>query len=99
MPILCELPNGEWRTGDEIRTGSREWLTGALNAAKVALGDYDRAVIGLLAEDGWSTVQVVAGWIARAHHGPGNPQHGNGERAAGRDPPHRPESVPRHGEI
>ena len=99
MPILCELPDGSWRTGDEIRTGSREWLTGALNAAGVALDHYDRVVIGLLAEDGWSTVQVVTGWIARANSIAGNSRRGNGERAAGRDPPRPPEWMPRHGEM
>src|SRR4051794_18646734 len=42
LPVLCELPDGSWRTGDEIRAGSREWLTAALYSTGVALGDHDR---------------------------------------------------------
>lgn len=67
MHILLTGSDGSDRPGDEVRTGSEAWLTGALAAAGVALGSYDQVVIRLLAEDGWTTVQVVAGWIARAH--------------------------------
>ncbi len=67
MEVLCKRPDGSWRSGDEIRNGSRAWLTGALDAAGVALGEHDHVVIELLAGDGWATVQVIAGWIARAH--------------------------------
>jgi hypothetical protein len=96
LPVLCELPDGSWRTGDEIRAGSREWLTAALYSTGVALGDHDRFVIGLLAEDGWPTVQVVAGWIARAHR---SEDHGNGERATDRSPPRSSESAVQHDGI
>src|SRR3954467_12777900 len=67
MAVLCKRPDGSWRSGDEIRNGSRAWLNGALSAAGVALGEHDHAMIELLAGDGWATVQVVAGWITRAH--------------------------------
>jgi hypothetical protein len=68
MAVLCKRPDGSWRSGDEIRNGSRAWLTGALDAAGVTLGEHDHVMIELLAGDGWATVQVVAGWIARAHN-------------------------------
>ncbi|WP_433279550.1 hypothetical protein ACQPZA_07455 [Pseudonocardia xinjiangensis] len=29
------------------------------------LGEQDRAVVVLIADDGWPTVQVVAGWVTR----------------------------------
>jgi hypothetical protein len=45
------------------------------------LGEHDHFVIGLLADDGWSTVQVIAGWIARAHLNPA------AEGENGRGPP------------
>ena len=89
LSVLCELPDGSWRTGDEIRAGSRKWLTEALSSAGVVLGEHDRFVVGLLADDGWSTVQVVAGWIARAHSRPAD----RSERANGRSPPLPAESI------
>ena len=67
MAVLCKRPDGSWRSGDEIRNGSRAWLTGALDAAGVMLGEHDHVMIDLLAGDGWTTIQVIAGWIARAH--------------------------------
>ncbi|MGH3564657.1 MAG: hypothetical protein ACRDRH_01210 [Pseudonocardia sp.] len=66
----CLLPDGSWRSGDDIRVFLGAWLVGALTTAGVALGDYDRVAVGLIAEDGWTTVQVVAGWVARAGQGP-----------------------------
>jgi hypothetical protein len=66
-PVLCEQPDSSWRTGDEIRNGTRRWLTNALRAAGVSHGEHDHFVIGLLADDGWPTLQLVAGWIAPAH--------------------------------
>ncbi len=47
-----------------------EALLGALAAARVELGTYDRRIVGWLA--GWEpeVVQVVIGWIERAHAKP-----------------------------
>lgn len=69
QPLLAYAPppTGSWRPGAETRWCGAHWLTGALQAAGVRLGTYDRVAVGLLADDGWTTVQVVAGWIARAH--------------------------------
>lgn len=99
MAVLCKQPDGSWRSGDEIRNGSRAWLTGALDAAGVTLGEHDHLMIEVLAGDGWSTVQVIAGWIARAR--------GNARRSArtvadenGRAPPHSdPEIAASSGRI
>ena len=68
LPVLCRAAGwlvADWRR-DQGRI-ARVAYCSAEFAAGVALGDHDRFVIGLLADDGWSTVQVVAGWIARAH--------------------------------
>ena len=64
--LLFERPDGSRRTGDEIRAAARAWLTSALDEAGVVLGEHDHAIVTLFADDGWSIVQVVAGWIARA---------------------------------
>jgi hypothetical protein len=58
--------DGSWRSGGDVRAYLSAWLIGALTEAGVALGDYDRVAVELIAEDSWTTVQVVAGWIARA---------------------------------
>ena len=42
-------------------------LLAALAEAGVQLGDYDRRIAGWLADGETSTVQVVIGWIERAH--------------------------------
>jgi hypothetical protein len=52
--------------GDEVVRRCERWLTGVLGEADVALGAADREIAGLLAEDGWSVAQVVAGWVRRA---------------------------------
>ena len=49
-----------------VRALSRAWLRTKLERAGVELGDYDQAVIAFVAED-VTTVQVIAGWIRRAH--------------------------------
>lgn len=67
MSIVLGGPDEPLRSGDLVTDGSETWLIGALEAAGVVLGEYDRTAVRLLAEDGWTTVQVVAGWIARAH--------------------------------
>lgn len=67
------LPDGSWREGDDLGVFLAEWLVGALTTAGVALGDYDHVAVGLIAEDGWTTVQVVAGWVARAGQDPDHP--------------------------
>lgn len=67
MRMLLACPDTDGRAGDEARTRSEAWLTGALGAARVVLGVYDEVVVRLLAEEGWTTVQVVAGWLARAN--------------------------------
>jgi hypothetical protein len=90
--LACMRPDGSWRSGGYVRVFLGEWLTGALTAAGVSLGEYDRVAVGLLAEDGWTTVQVVAGWIARAAQAPGGadarrPPAAQGGESASRDPP------------
>lgn len=54
------------RPGEAMRLASAAWLTSALEDAGVALDDADRVVVGVLAEDCVTSVQIVAGWIARA---------------------------------
>lgn len=71
QPVATLLPDGSWRSGDDVRVFLGAWLGGALTAAGVELGDYDRVAVGLIAADGWTTVQVIAGWIARAAQAPG----------------------------
>lgn len=44
-------------------------LLAALTAAGVELGEHDRRTIGWLAAWEPSIVQVVIGWVERAHHG------------------------------
>jgi hypothetical protein len=66
LPHVCLRADGQWRGGAEIREQSRAWLSAALTAAGVVLGEHDRRIVDLIAEDGWPTVQVVAGWITRA---------------------------------
>lgn len=67
MSIVLGTPAEPLRRGEEVTDSSETWLLGALDAAGVVLGEYDRTAARLLAEDGWTTVQVVAGWIVRAH--------------------------------
>ena len=64
--LFTALPDGGFRSGDDVRALSRAWLRTKLERAGVELGDYDQAVIAFLAED-VTTVQVIAGWIRRAH--------------------------------
>jgi hypothetical protein len=52
--------------GDEVVHRCERWLTGVLDDADVALGAADREIAGLLAGEGWSVAQVVAGWVRRA---------------------------------
>ncbi|MCH6165162.1 hypothetical protein [Pseudonocardia alaniniphila] len=66
LPHVCLRADGSWRNGEEIRAYSAAWLIGALAIAGVKLGEQDRAVVALIADDGWPTVQVVAGWVTRA---------------------------------
>lgn len=61
--------DGSERPGDEIVACSTAWMLAALDAAGVELGEFDRVVAAVLAEEGWSLVQVVAGWVARANGG------------------------------
>jgi hypothetical protein len=94
QPVATLLSDGSWRSGDDVRVFLGTWLVGALTAAGVELGDYDRVAVSLIAEDGWTTVQVVAGWIARAAQAPGGGAAGGPplpvsphDGPAGRDPP------------
>jgi hypothetical protein len=64
--LFTPLPDGGFRSGDDVRALARAWLRTILERAGVGLGDYDQAVIAFLAED-VTTVQVIAGWIRRAH--------------------------------
>jgi hypothetical protein len=64
--LFTALPDGGFRSGDDVRTSSQAWLQTMLEKAGVELGDYDKAVIAFLAED-VTTVQVITGWIRRAH--------------------------------
>jgi hypothetical protein len=64
--LFTALPDGGFRSGDDVRTYSQAWLQTTLEKAGVELGDYDQAVITFLADD-VTTVQVIAGWIRRAH--------------------------------
>ncbi|MBV9919710.1 MAG: hypothetical protein JOY78_02485 [Pseudonocardia sp.] len=64
--LFTALPDGGFRSGDDVRTSSEAWLRTMLEKAGVELSDYDQAVIAFLAED-VTTVQVIAGWIRRAH--------------------------------
>lgn len=66
---LAPLPDGRFRSGDEVRSCAQAWLRTVLEEAGVELGDYDQAVIGIVAKDCVSTVQVIAGWIRRARTG------------------------------
>lgn len=52
--------------GDEIVRRCEQWLTAELGDAGVVLGAFDAEVAALLAADGWSVAQVVAGWVRRA---------------------------------
>lgn len=54
----------------EVAGHAADWMVGALRTAGVELGDQDLYIAALLAHDGWSIVQVVAGWVARAHRTP-----------------------------
>jgi hypothetical protein len=64
--LFTALPDGGFRSGDDVRALSQAWLRTMLERAGLELGDYDQAVITFLAED-VTTVQVIAGWIRRAH--------------------------------
>ena len=64
--LFTALPDGEFRSGNDVRALSQAWLRTILGRAGVELGDYDQAVIAFLAED-VTTVQVIAGWTRRAH--------------------------------
>ena len=63
---IAPLPDGKFRSGDEVRAAAQTWLRATLEDADVELGDYDQEVVALLAKECTSTVQVVAGWIKRA---------------------------------
>jgi hypothetical protein len=52
--------------GDEVVRRCERWLTEVLDEADVAVGSFDAEVAALLAADGWSVAQVVAGWVRRA---------------------------------
>lgn len=56
---------------DEIRAARLQarvdYLTGALADAGVQLGDYDRRIAAWLADWETETLQVLVGWIERAH--------------------------------
>jgi hypothetical protein len=65
--LLAALPDGEFRSGGDVRESSQAWLRTMLERAGVELGDYDQAVVTFLAGDCVTTVQVIAGWIRRAH--------------------------------
>lgn len=71
-------PHGPYRTREQAcadsgrpteanRANRLEHLTAALTATGVRLGDFDRAIAAWLS--GWEpdTVQVVIGWVERAH--------------------------------
>ena len=66
LDLLRLLSANGVRPGSTVRARGREWLACALEEAGVVLGDYDRDVVALLADDCATTVQVVAGWIAQA---------------------------------
>jgi hypothetical protein len=44
-----------------------DYLTSTLNSAGVQLGDYDRRIAVWLADGETETLQVLVGWIERAH--------------------------------
>lgn len=67
MSIVLGTPEEPMPSGEQVTARSGAWLSGALDFADVNLGEYDRTAVRLLAEDGWATVQIVAGWIVRAH--------------------------------
>ncbi len=52
--------------GDEVVRRCERWLTEVLDEADVTVGSFDAEVAALLAADGWSVAQVVAGWVRRA---------------------------------
>lgn len=52
--------------GDEVVRRCERWLASVLDDADVVRGRFDAEVVGLLAADGWSVAQVVAGWVRRA---------------------------------
>ena len=62
---LAPLPDGKFRSGDDVRAHARAWLYSVLEDAGVELGAYDHEVVAILAKDCTSTVQVIAGWIRR----------------------------------
>lgn len=55
--------------GDEVVKRCERWLIEVLDEADVAIGAFDAEVAALLAADGWSVAQVVAGWVRRASAG------------------------------
>lgn len=55
--------------GDEVVRRCEHWLTAVLEDAGVRCGAFDVEVVALLAADGWSVAQVVAGWVRRADKG------------------------------
>lgn len=44
-----------------------DYLTAALNGAGVELGDYDRRIAVWLSDWETETLQVLVGWVERAH--------------------------------
>ena len=67
---LATSHNGELRPGEEIRASAQAWLRTVLEEAHIELGEYDQVVIAVLAQDCITTVQVVGGWVSRAHSMP-----------------------------
>lgn len=67
FPVVAMRGDGSPRDPSEIGACSTAWMLSALTAAGVVLGAHDRHLAGLLAEDGWSIVQTVAGWVTRAN--------------------------------
>lgn len=57
-------------SGGEIEQRTAVWLHRLLTEAGVALGSADCEIVGVLAAEGWSVVQVVAGWVKRANAAP-----------------------------
>lgn len=52
--------------GDEVVRRCERWLAEVLDDADVTRGAFDAEVVALLAADGWSVAQVIAGWVRRA---------------------------------
>lgn len=52
--------------GDEIVARSADWLRTTLMRVGIELGLADEEIITAIATDGWSTCQIVGGWVRRA---------------------------------